>query len=167
CLRWSYKRILKGFSRTEIKNQGQDLFGLNSRYVYDARLKAQGMIDAQKELLELEIETTEAKLRRARKKLAWAMEKRSRAAKNGLPSDALRALVRPVRARPARCSALDTILKEFREHKETGTVPPAIFGGRKLWRNVCKGKATRDEWRAARKNRLYARGTAPKAATPT
>ncbi|KWX06303.1 IS200/IS605 family accessory protein TnpB-related protein, partial [Hydrogenibacillus schlegelii] len=69
CLRWSYRRILKGVSRTEIKKHGQDLFGLNSRYVDDARLKAQGMIDAQKELLELEIETTEAKLRRARKKL--------------------------------------------------------------------------------------------------
>ncbi|MEX1406835.1 hypothetical protein AB1398_05370, partial [Hydrogenibacillus schlegelii] len=61
------------------QKHGQDLFGLNSRYVDDARLKAQGMIDAQKELLELEIETTEAKLRLARKKLGWARETRSRA----------------------------------------------------------------------------------------
>ncbi|MEX1408077.1 IS200/IS605 family accessory protein TnpB-related protein, partial [Hydrogenibacillus schlegelii] len=121
---------MKGVSRTEIKKHGQDLFGLNSRYVDNARLKAQGMIDAQKELLELEIETTEAKLRRARKKLAWAMEKRSRAEKNGLPKDELRALDRTVRARQARVSALEKKLKELREHKENGTVPPAIFGGR-------------------------------------
>ncbi|OAR04642.1 transposase [Hydrogenibacillus schlegelii] len=166
CLRWSYRRILKGVSRTEIKKQGQDLFGLNSRYVDDARLKAQGMIDAQKELLELEIETTEAKLRRARKKLGWAMEKRSRAEKNGLSKDELRTLDRTVPGRQARVSALEKRLKELREHKENGTVPTAIFGGRKLWRNVCKGKATRDEWRAARKNRLYARGDRTKGGNP-
>ncbi|MBE3563858.1 MAG: transposase, partial [Hydrogenibacillus schlegelii] len=164
--RWSYRRILKGFSRTEIKKQGQDLFGLNSRYVDDARLKAQGMIDAQRELLELEIETTEAKLRRARKKLAWAMKKRSRAEKNGLSKDELRTLDRTVLGRQARVSALEKRLKELIEHKDNGTVPPAIFGGRKLWRKVCKRAVTRDEWRAARKNRLYARGDRTKGGNP-
>ncbi|QZA33699.1 hypothetical protein [Hydrogenibacillus sp. N12] len=125
------------------------------------------MIDAQKELLELEIETTEAKLRRARKKLGWAMEKRSRAEKNGLSKDELRTLDRTVRARQTRVSALEQKLNELREHKENGTVPPVIFGGRKRWRKVVKGSVTRDEWRAARKNRLYARGDRTKAETPT
>lgn len=61
---------------------------------------------------------------------------------------------------------LEKRLKELREHKENGTAPTVIFGGRKLWRNVCKGKATRDEWRAARKNRLYARGDSTKGGNP-
>ncbi|WP_252393425.1 DUF4200 domain-containing protein [Hydrogenibacillus sp. N12] len=124
------------------------------------------MIDAQKELLELEIDTTEAKLRRARKKLGRAMEKRSRAEKNGLPKDELRTLDRTVQGKQARVSALEKKLRELKEHKENGTVPTAIFGGRKLWRSVCKGKATRDEWRAARKNRLYARGDRTKGGNP-
>ncbi|MGI9951259.1 hypothetical protein V3F56_02765 [Moorellaceae bacterium AZ2] len=41
-----------------------------------------------------------------------------------------------------------------------------VFGGRRLWEKVCKGWATREEWRAARKNRLYSRGDETKGGNP-
>lgn len=67
--RWAFNRLLEGIFRDEVKKLGQELFGLNSRYADDARLKAQALLDSQKELLELEIEETIKKLGRARKKL--------------------------------------------------------------------------------------------------
>lgn len=166
CQRWSYKRMSEGLSRPEIKKQGQLLFGLNSRYVDDARLKAQGMIEAQKELLEVEIKTTQEKLRRARKKLSLTMKKRSRAEKKGLPKDEVHMLDRSVLGRQARVSKLEKKLRALRGHQENGTVPKVVFGGRKLWRQVQKGKTTRETWRAERKNRLYARGDGTKGGNP-
>jgi predicted transposase len=132
CMRWAFNRLLEGASRDEIKKLGQELFGLNSRYVDDARLRAQAVLDSQKELLELEIEETENKLHRARKKLGLVMRK----------------------------------LAELETHRENGTIPKVVFGGRKLWKKVCKGRATRKEWWAARKNRLYSRGDETKGGNP-
>ena len=65
CQRWAFNRLLEGASRDEIKKLGQDLFGINSRYVDDARLKAQAVLDSQKELLELEITPGETRQRAA------------------------------------------------------------------------------------------------------
>jgi predicted transposase len=52
CERWAFNRLLEGGSRDKVKKDGQELFGLNSRYVDDARLKAQALIDSRRELLE-------------------------------------------------------------------------------------------------------------------
>jgi predicted transposase len=68
CTRWAFNRLTEGRSRTELKKQGQGLFGLNSRYVDDAVLKAKAIIESQKELLAVEIEETEAKLARTAKR---------------------------------------------------------------------------------------------------
>lgn len=40
CTRWAFNRLQEGHSREELKKQGQQLFGLNSRFVDDAVLKA-------------------------------------------------------------------------------------------------------------------------------
>ncbi|MDN5348397.1 MAG: hypothetical protein PWP65_1962, partial [Clostridia bacterium] len=85
CMRWAFKRLLEGASRDEVKKLGQELFGLNSRYVDDARLKAQGVLDSQKELLKLEIEETEKKLGRAKKKLGLAVRKLAKAQGRATP----------------------------------------------------------------------------------
>ncbi len=71
CQRWAFNRLLEGVSRDEVKKRGQELFGLNSRYADDARLKAQALLDSQKELLELEIEETEKKLAGPGRSSAW------------------------------------------------------------------------------------------------
>ncbi|MGI9951316.1 hypothetical protein V3F56_03050 [Moorellaceae bacterium AZ2] len=166
CMRWAFNRLLKGASRDEVKKLGQELFGLNSRYADDARLKAQGVLDSQKELLELEIEETEKKLGRARKKLGLAMRKLAGAEEKRAAPEVIEKLRLVVRGRNNRVASLEKKLAELEAHRENGTVPKVVFGGRKLWERVCKGRATREEWRAARKNRLYSRGDETKGGNP-
>lgn len=158
CMRWAFNRLLEGAPRDEVKKIGQELFGLNSRYADDARLKAQSVLDSQKELLELEIEETEKKLGRARKKLGMTMRKLAKAEEKGAAPEVIEKLRLVVKGRNNRVASLEKKLAELEAHRENGTVPKVVFGGKKLWKKVCKGRATREEWRAARKNRLYSRG---------
>ncbi|WP_027718489.1 IS200/IS605 family element transposase accessory protein TnpB [Desulfovirgula thermocuniculi] len=166
CVRWAFNRLLEGVSRDEIKKRGQELFGLNSRYVDDARLKAQALLDSQRELLVLEIEETEAKLGRARKKLGLAATKLAKAEKKGAAPAELENLRLVVKGRQMRVASLEGRLAELEAYRRSGAIPKVVFGGRKLWRRICKGRATREEWRAARKNRLYARGDETKGGNP-
>src|SRR5579884_1670564 len=57
CERWAFTRLFEGGSRDTVKKDGQELFGLNSRYVDDARLKAQAVPDSQREVLEVTLRT--------------------------------------------------------------------------------------------------------------
>jgi IS605 OrfB family transposase len=166
CQRWAFNRLLEGASRDEIKKLGQDLFGINSRYVDDARLKAQAVLDSQKELLELEVEETENKLSRARKKLGLAMRKLVKAERKGDAPDIVEKLRLVVKGRNNRVASLEKKLAELEAHLENGTIPKVVFGGRKLWEKVCKGRATREEWRTSRKNCLYSRGDETKGGNP-
>lgn len=50
CMRYAYKRLLEGRTRNELKRELQPVFSLNSRYVDDAILEAQGIINLSKEL---------------------------------------------------------------------------------------------------------------------
>ncbi|MGI9951270.1 hypothetical protein V3F56_02820 [Moorellaceae bacterium AZ2] len=166
CMRWSFNRLLEGTPRIDVKKVAQELFGLNSRYADDARLKGQAVIDSQKELLELEIEETKEKLARVRKKLGLAMKKQADAEKKGTSPEDLGKLRLMVEGRNRRLASLEKKLVELEEHWENGTIPRVIFGGRKLWRRVCKGKVSVEEWRAARRNRLYSRGDGSKDGNP-
>ncbi|NSW82955.1 MAG: transposase [Syntrophothermus sp.] len=166
CTRWAFHRLLESTSRNEVKKLGQDLFGLNSRYVDDARVKAQALLDAQRELLFLEIEEAEKKLRRARKKLGLAMRKLAKAEEKATDSEATQKLRLVVKGRNNRAASLENKLAELKAHQEGGTIPKVVFGRRSLWEKVCRGKASREEWRAARKNRLYSRGDETKGGNP-
>jgi IS605 OrfB family transposase len=165
-MRWAFNRLLESASRDEVKKLGQELFGLNSRYADDARLRVQGAVDSQKELLELEIEETEKKLGRARKKLGLAMRKLAVAEEKGTIPEVIEKLHLTVKGRNNRVASLEKKLAELEAHRENGTVPKVVFGGRKLWKKVCKGRVTREEWRHARKNRLYSRGDETKGGNP-
>ncbi|MDN5347930.1 MAG: hypothetical protein PWP65_1494 [Clostridia bacterium] len=166
CMRWAFNRLLEGASRDEIKALGQELFGLNSRYADDARLKAQALLDSQRELLELEIVETEKKIGRARQKLGLAMRKLAKAKEKGAAPEVTEKLHLTVKGRNARVASLEKKLLELEAHREKGTIPKVVFGGKKLWKKICRGRATREEWRAARKNRLYSRGDETKGGNP-
>jgi len=161
CMRWAFNRLLEGTSKL-----GQELFGLNSRYADDARLKAQAVLDSQREFLELEIQETEKKLGRARKKLGLAMRKLAEAEEKGAIPEVVEKLHLTVKGRNNRVVSLEKKLAELEAHQEKGTIPKIVFGGKKLWKKVCKGRGTREEWRAARKNRLYCRGDETKGGNP-
>ncbi|AVX30531.1 transposase, IS605 OrfB family, central region [Carboxydocella thermautotrophica] len=166
CMRWAFNRLLEGASRHEIKKSGQELFGLNSRYADDARLKAQALLDSQTELLKLENEETEKKLGRARKKLSLAMRKLAKAEEKGAASEVIEKLRLAVKGRNKRVVSLAKRLAELKDYQEKGTIPEVVFGGRRLWEKVCQGRAAREKWRHARRNRLYSRGDESKGGNP-
>lgn len=166
CQRWAFNRLQEGVSRKEIKKQGQELFGLNSRYVDDARLKAQALLDSQKELLELKIKETTKKLGRAKKKLSQAMRKLAKAEKKDAALNVIANLRLTVKGRSSRVYSLEKKLLELEAHQKNKTVPRVVFGGRSLWKKVCSGRASREEWQAVRKNRLYSRGDETKGGNP-
>ncbi len=115
------------------------------------------IIESQKELLTTEIKATEKKLNRTRKKLVRAEKSLKKAAK---ASDQLRIkkYYLTIEGRKARVEKLNKKLLNLKTHQENNTIPTVIFGGRSLWKKVCLGQATREEWRNARQNRLYSRG---------
>ncbi len=165
CERWVFNRLQEGASREDLKKQSQETFGLNSRYCDDAILKAKAVIESQKELLEMEIEETETKLARAKKKLGWAEKDLDRAVKVNDPAK-IETFKRAVHGRKARVKKLAAKLDELKIHQNNGNIPKVIFGGRSLWKRVCKGRATRGEWRQARQDRLYSRGDETKGGNP-
>ena len=163
--RFAFCRLQEGVVRKDLKPRLQKVFGLNSRYCDDAIVHAKAIIDSQRELIPAEIEGTEAKLAKANKKQKADRAKAARLRKAGNVSDAVRA-ESAVAAREQRVVKLERKLAEYRDHQTNGTIPTVVFGGRKLWRKVCRGRATRDEWRGSRRGRLYARGDATKAGNP-
>ncbi|MCL5040041.1 MAG: IS200/IS605 family accessory protein TnpB-related protein [Firmicutes bacterium] len=163
--RWAFNRLLEGRSREELKREGQGICGLNSRYTDDAIMKAQAVIDSQKELLPLEIEETEKKLVRAKKKLRWAEKDLDQGIKGNDPAKIEKAK-RTLHGRQGRVKKLAKKLAQLKEHEANGTIPKVVFGGRSLWRQVARGKVSREKWRDARQNRLYARGDRTKAGNP-
>ncbi|HHW44163.1 MAG TPA: transposase, partial [Desulfotomaculum sp.] len=165
CTRWAFNRLLAGDSREALKKQGQGLFGLNSRYCDDAILKAREIIGSQQELLAREIEETQTKLARAKRKLDRAEKDLAKAVKAGDATKIAKAK-HTVHGRKARVKKLAGKLEELQTHRDNGTIPKVVFGGRALWKRVCKGKATREEWKNARQNRLYARGDETKGGNP-
>lgn len=46
CMRYAYNRLLEGETRNEIKRELQGVFGLNSRYVDDAIMKAKSVLES-------------------------------------------------------------------------------------------------------------------------
>ena len=50
CVRFAYKKLLEGRTRNELKREVQKVFNLNSRYVDDAILEAQSIINLSKEV---------------------------------------------------------------------------------------------------------------------
>jgi IS605 OrfB family transposase len=165
CTRWAFNRLQEGQPRLALKKQAQGLFGLNSRYCDDAILKAGEVLDSRRVLLNAESKETDARLARAKRKLKSAEKDLAAALRTGEAKKIAKAKL-TVQGRKARAEKLARKLAELKNHQTGGTIPKVVFGGRALWRQVCKGRATREEWQAARGDRLYARGDKSKSGNP-
>ncbi|NSW82734.1 MAG: transposase [Syntrophothermus sp.] len=165
CMRWAFNRLQEGYTREELKKQGQKTFGLNSRFADDAILKAKEIIVSQKEQLNREIKETEAKLSRAKKKLKQAEASYKKAIAANDPVRIEKAKL-AIRGRRARVKKLSDKLEKLKSYRDNNAIPKVVFGGRSLWKRVCKGRATKKEWQNARQNRLYARGDKTKKGNP-
>ncbi|MBI2568367.1 MAG: IS200/IS605 family element transposase accessory protein TnpB [Candidatus Schekmanbacteria bacterium] len=147
--RWAYNGLREGRTREELKVAGQQLHGLNSRYIDEAVQWATEMLSSQKERLPGQIADLEQKIGRTEKKRSRA--ERQKQALGGYD---------------ARLAKLRKEYEELVAHRDAGTIPPAIFGGRKAFDERCKGKISQAEWRARRRNRLICRGDRTKKGNP-
>ena len=156
--------------RLDLKRDLQTTFGLNSRYADDAILKANEVIGSQRALIPVEIAETEAKRERTERKRKANARKAKRLEAAGRKDEAA-ALARVIHGQDLRLAKLGAKLVEYRRHRAEGTVPKVVFGGRRLWRRLCRSVGPeharlRAEWRTARRGRLYSRGDASKGGNP-
>jgi len=142
ALRFAHNRLLEGMSKQELVPLLQRMFIPNARYCQWAADKAREGIASQRALLPLYVRDIEAKIARSQAKLAKVR------------SDARRRGVR------ARIEKLQRQRDEYQRHIEAGTIPPVVFGGKRNFRLLQKGKLSREKWRELRSNSFYSRGQA-------
>ncbi len=140
AVRWSYKRLLDGWKLQNIRLAAAERFNLNSRQANDAVYNAQTTIKSQKELVKLNHSNAIKKLEHTNSRLKKARSKKKIANLN-------RKLDKEARR-----------LAKLQKHIENDTIPPVIFGGKKLFIERCKGNITREEWQEARSNHYLSRG---------
>ncbi|MZP31166.1 IS200/IS605 family element transposase accessory protein TnpB [Heliobacterium undosum] len=73
------------------------------------------------------------------------------------------------RKRKALLSKLDKRLRkrdEYQKFLDTNRIPPVVFGGKKIFHQVCAKTISIEEWRERRSNRVYARGDKTKKGNP-
>jgi IS605 OrfB family transposase len=148
AVRFSYQRLLRGEDKKDIKKLIQDKYGLNSRYASDAIEQARQLKLSQKKLLDIYIENWQTKVTAVQKKIK----------KNKKP--------KYLPGLQAKLSKRERKLAHWMEFRETGTIPKVIFGGRKNFIAMCKGKITHKEWQLLRDSRLVSRGDETKKGNP-
>lgn len=140
AVRWSFKRLLDNWKTQDIRLSVQSKFSLNSRQANDAVHDAQSIIKSQKELVKLNHNNAANKVKFTRKRL-------EKTKSTGEKARLKRRLDKEERK-----------LAFWQKHLDAGTFPPVVFGGKKLFRERCKGNITREEWREARDSRYLSRG---------
>jgi predicted transposase len=144
--RYSYKRILEGLNRKEVVSLTKPIFINNSRYMRDAHLEAKAAIESQKELLPLYIEELTGSIKKVKKKI-----NRLKRSKNRYKNKA-------IAHKRNKLRKLTKKLKHYEYLLENNKTPKIVFGSKKLLRKLNKGKVTKQEWRNARSNAIWARG---------
>jgi len=148
AVRFAYQRLLEGQEKKDIQKIIQEKYGLNSRYASDAIEQARQLKLSQKELLELQIENWQAKVKRVQKQIE---KNKSLKMLPGLH---------------AKLVKREKKLAYWMKFKTAGTLPKVIFGGRKNFQARCKGQLTAEQWQAIRDRRLVSRGDVTKKGNP-
>lgn len=150
--RYAYRRLLERQSKKETLSAMQTLFLRNYRYNEAAFQKAKADLDSQLELLWMYVHDLEAKIKRSQEKLENLRTGKARPRGTSL--------ARAIAALERRIEKLVRRRDFYQGHLDAGTVPPKVFGGRKTFRALCRGKIPVELWRELRSNGLYSRGQA-------
>ena len=134
AVRWAFKRLLDSWKTQAIRLAVQSKFNLNSRQANDAVYDAQATISSQRELVKLNHAN-------AKKKVAFTQKLLNNAKSSTKIINLQKRLDKEQRR-----------LTFWQKHLAAGTIPPLIFGGKKLFLARCKGNITREHWRQARSN---------------
>ena len=140
--RTAYQAIRQGVEREKIIAALQKAFMPNARWCQWACNEAEDTIRGQLELIDMYIHDIATKIEKAKEKLARTKDKLHR---QGIV---------------ARITRLKTKLARWQQHKANGTVPAAVFGGKKNLIALAEGKLSKEKWRELRANSFTSIGQA-------
>ena len=142
-VRTAYNRLLEEKRSNEIVRLLQARYGVeNWRWCQWAIAQARGVVKSQRELLPLYVEMYAQKIAKVERKM------------DRVASPLKKAGYR------ARIEKLERKKSEVERHIAARTVPPAMFGSRKLFKELSKGKGSREEWRRRRSSQFFSVGQA-------
>ena len=142
-VRTAYNRLLEGKRTGEIVRLLQTRYGVeNWRWCQWATRQAQGIIRSQRELLPLYLEMYGEKIAKVKRKMDRISDPLKRSGYQ------------------ARVEKLERRKAEVEKHLRARTVPPAVFGSRKLMEELSQGKGDVGEWRRRRKSQFFSVGRA-------
>jgi len=127
-VRFSYNRLLEKYKTYDVVKMLYDKFIPNARWCQWAVKEAQANINSQKELLPLYIEDLKWKLERARRRLNRT--------KHPLKQAGIK----------KRIKKLERRLVELKSYLDNKTIPRAVFGSRRLFKKLSKGRDVKEEW---------------------
>ncbi|MFQ6073252.1 MAG: hypothetical protein ACE5KT_11225, partial [Methanosarcinales archaeon] len=152
--RYAFNRWLEGKqSLNELRKEIQELLGLNSRYAHPAIVDAKAIIYSQKELLPLYILNLKNKIKVTTKKLKKNEDKLKKL--SGKEAEIQKIKISGIKQR------LNKLIKkkqEYEEHLKNKTLPKIVFGGKKNFNLLKKGKISKEEWKELRSNQVYSIG---------
>ena len=126
-VRFSYNRLLEKYKTYDVVKMLYDKFIPNARWCQWAVKEAQAYINSQKKLLPLYIEDLKWKLERARRRL------------NGTKHPLKQAGIKK------RIKRLERRLVELKSYLDNNTIPRAVFGSRRLFKKLSKGRGVKEE----------------------
>jgi predicted transposase len=142
-MRTAYNRLLEGDWTSKIVRLLQTRYGVgNWRWCQWAIAQARGIVRSQKELLSLYAEMYKQKIARVKRRMDRIADPLKKA---GFKS---------------RIAKLERKRAEVENHIAAGTVPRAVFGSRRLFEDLLKGRGSRGEWRRRRAGQFFSVGQA-------
>ena len=151
AVRYSFKRLLEGNKINELEKETAGKYKLNIRQGKDAVESARQTIKSQKELVKMNYENYRNKAAKIETILSSKNKKLT------------------YRKRNALISKLDKRKRKMEYWKgfiDEDTIPPIVFGTKKMFLKRCKGLITNEEWKDCRNNRIYSRGDKTKSGNP-
>ena len=127
-VRFAYNRFIERYKTYDIVKMLYDKFIPNARWCQWAVKEAQANINSQKELLPLYIEDLKWRLERARRRLNRT--------KHPLKQAGIKRRIKKLEGR----------LVELESHLDNNTIPRAIFGSRRLFKKLSRGRDVKEEW---------------------
>ena len=149
AVRYSFNRLLEPVKIGELEKAVAAKYNLNIRQAKDAVEEARQTIASQRELVQLNYDN---------------YTKKAQAAEKTLKSKKL-----SKRRRKALEMKLDKRKRKqayYKKYIDTGTISTVIFGTKAMFVKRCKGLISKEEWQAARDNRIYSRGDKTKSGNP-
>ncbi|PRR85717.1 hypothetical protein CLLU_13430 [Clostridium luticellarii] len=151
AVRYSFKRLLENKDKSDLEKIAAQKYNLNIRQAKDAVEAARQTIQSQKELVKMNHDDYDKKVKAIEKILNDKDKKLSDKKKNGLLS---------------KLAKRQRKLDYWNEFIAANAIPSVIFGTKNMFLKRCKGLISNEEWKDCRNNRIYSRGDKSKKGNP-